>query len=284
MKNIIKKLSLLVVFALSLSVSSPIYSKPSSGSSSSWGSSSSSKSSSGSSFSKSSSGSSWGSSSKSSSPSYSSPSKSSGSSGSSWGSSSSSKNSSSSSSPTGGWGSSDETSSSASSYKSGTTDNYSGKPSPAPTKIPKRSAVDEAAYAKASKSGTAFTSRTEAITSFQNKYKTTYVNSFTVEPSIRPSHIPSTYLVGGVSYPIVYGSAYHGYGYYIGSTWYAYDVFRDAAMLSILMNNQGYYYDTHYDYSYANSGNRGNFGMLLVFTVILVMIIALFCFGVIFNR
>jgi hypothetical protein len=94
--------------------------------------------------------------------------------------------------------------------------------------------------AAAAKNGTAFKSREEAASAFKAKNETKYASTFKSEPKVRPDHIPQTTSVGGNTYNIVYGNG--GYGYYSGGRWFAYDVFRDTMMLSMLMNQHSYYY------------------------------------------
>lgn len=44
---------------------------------------------------------------------------------------------------------------------------------------------------------------------------------------------------------MVYNRSYGGYGYYVGSSWYYYDAFTDAVILSSLMNRHSYYYPSY---------------------------------------
>lgn len=107
--------------------------------------------------------------------------------------------------------------------------------------------VSKAQYEKAVKSGKAFPSRTDAINDFKAKNASTYTSKYSVEPSTRPSHIPSTYRSGGTTYNITYDRNNGGYGYWSGGntgigTFMLYDAMSDAVMMNTLMSNQGYYY------------------------------------------
>lgn len=102
--------------------------------------------------------------------------------------------------------------------------------------------MDSALYNKAVQNGTSFKSRNEAVNDFSTKYATKYPNKFTSEPSTRPSYIPQSTMYNGQSYNIIYNPAYGGYGYWYGGQWMMYDLMRDTMMMSMLMNNHGYYY------------------------------------------
>lgn len=175
-----------------------------------------------------------------------------------WGSSSRSGSSS------GGWGKSSSTPSLKSSWGSSGNSSGWGKSTAPSTTIPKssggwgsssrggssgykassHSAADRALYTRSKQQGTLFKSRTEAQTHFQQKYSTQYTTKFKAEPTVRPTYVPRTYLVGNRTVNVVYSPVYGGYGYYhpLTGSWLMYDVMRDAAMLSVLMSNHGYYY------------------------------------------
>lgn len=105
-----------------------------------------------------------------------------------------------------------------------------------------KSPADKALYEKAKMQGTSFKTRDEAVKDFQTKNAGKYTNKFTSEPATRPSYIPSTTMVGGHSYTVIYNPGMGGYGYYNGATWIMYDAMRDAAMMGMLMNQNHYYY------------------------------------------
>lgn len=110
----------------------------------------------------------------------------------------------------------------------------------APTKV--QSAADKAMYDKAKMSGTAFKSREEATKAFQEKNAGKYAATFKEEPKTRPDYIPQSTTVGGSSYTVVFNPAYGGYGYMSPTGWIMYDAMRDAAMISVLMGRNNYYY------------------------------------------
>jgi hypothetical protein len=205
------------VLALSLFTSSFAASSRSSSSSSS---SRSSGSSFGGSSSRSSSGSSFGSSSSSKS------------SGSTWGSSTKSSGSTSSGST---WGSSK----SSSPQSSGST--WGSSSSTKSPSSPKMSSADSALKAKATSTGVSYKSKDEAIATFRKENAVKYNTTFVKEPSIRPTYVPRTTIIGGVNHTVIYDTRYHGYGWYVGPIWYPYSPLQDAAMMSILMANNGYH-------------------------------------------
>lgn len=97
-------------------------------------------------------------------------------------------------------------------------------------------------YDAAKKSGTAFSSKSAAISDFKSKHGSLYGSKYSSKPATRPSHIPSTTSSGGTTYNVNYNSQYGGYGYMSGGRWIMYDAMADVAMISILMSNRGYYY------------------------------------------
>jgi len=153
----------------------------------------------------------------------------------------------SSSSSSGGWGSSSKSSSSSSSDWGSSKSTDSGSSwgvtkSPSSTPNVGSSATDKALYDKAKMSGTAFSTRDEAVKSFQAKNADKFSSKFTTEPSTRPAYIPPSTTVGGQNYTVVYSPGFGGYGYYMNGQWMMYDVMRDVAMTSALMHQNQYYY------------------------------------------
>jgi hypothetical protein len=150
------------------------------------------------------------------------------------------------------------------------------------------SAADRALADKAKASGTAFKSRDEATKSFQAKYATQYTSKYASEPSTRPTHIPSTYSTGGNTYNVVYNSGYGGYGYYRGSSWYAYDTFTDAIILSSLMHHHNYYhYPSGYYDSYGNTQvvySDGGSAFFAVFMTVIGIVFVFVIISIIFGR
>jgi hypothetical protein len=104
------------------------------------------------------------------------------------------------------------------------------------------SRTDFALARKVGQGGAQFSSRNEAVQNFQQKYATSYPSSFSREPSVRPSYVPQTTIVGGNTYHIYYDWSQGGYGYWSGSTWMAYNVLRDTLMLDTLMSQNNYTY------------------------------------------
>lgn len=110
-----------------------------------------------------------------------------------------------------------------------------------------KSTTDKVAYEKAVKSGTAFKTRDEAVKDFSAKHGAKYTSTFPKEPVTRPSYIPQTTTVGGRSYNINYNPQYGGYGYMNSlGTWMMFDALTDAATMTMLMNNHGYYTGSPY--------------------------------------
>ncbi len=128
-----------------------------------------------------------------------------------------------------------------------------------------KSPADKALYEKAKMSGTTFKTRDEAVKDFQTKNAAKYANKFSTEPKVRPDYIPGTTIVGGHSYTVIYNPGMGGYGYYNGASWIMYDAMRDAAMMSMLMNQNHYYYG-------APPASDG--GFLVLFFILLVVVIA----------
>lgn len=101
---------------------------------------------------------------------------------------------------------------------------------------------------KSAGSKSSFTNKQVATDAFKAKVANQtgnggqYTSHFDKEPSSRPNYIPTTTSVGGTNVNVVYNSGYGGYGYYHPSlgTWIAYDMIRDAAMLSMMASHHGY--------------------------------------------
>lgn len=148
------------------------------------------------------------------------------------------------------WGSSNRTS-------SPLTSSFSTSGSRSQTQTTRRSAADQRLYDKAKASGTAYSSKSAATTAFKSKYGNQYTARYASKPATRPDHIPQSTSVGGRTYPIEYNQRYGGYGYMGPSgSWVMYDAMADAAMLSMLMSRNHYYYDQPGMF-YARSGGPG---------------------------
>ncbi|MCW5965591.1 MAG: hypothetical protein KIT83_16255 [Bryobacterales bacterium] len=113
---------------------------------------------------------------------------------------------------------------------------------PAPSSAPRRNSVDQATMNRARTQGTTFGSRAEAERAFERDYATKFPSTFSREPGQRPNYIPPTTTVEGQNYDVSYNSRYGGYGYMRNGTWVAYNVFRDMALLNMLMSQNSYVY------------------------------------------
>ena len=128
-------------------------------------------------------------------------------------------------------------------------------------------------YDKAKASGTAYSSKAAATDAFKSKHGNQYTARYASQPATRPDHIPASTSVGGRTYPVSYNRQYGGYGYMgPGGSWVMYDAMADAAMLSILMSRNNYYYDP----PGVIYGRRSGFGTALVWIGI---IFAMFIFA-----
>jgi hypothetical protein len=107
-----------------------------------------------------------------------------------------------------------------------------------------RTAAQQQAYESARSQGVAFRSRDDALSDFRRKNAPTFTSQFATEPSQRPIYIPPMYrdIDTGNNYVINYDRSYGGYGWYSGAAWHYYDLWRDAAMLDVMMHHHGYYY------------------------------------------
>jgi hypothetical protein len=121
-------------------------------------------------------------------------------------------------------------------------------PTTQPKVAPKPSATDTALKAKSVQTANTKT-REQATTEFKQKNAAQYTSKYVSEPKTRPTHIPTTTMVGGNNYNVVYNGGFGGYGYYNSlGTWIMYDAMMDTMMLSMLMNNHG-----HYNYSHTTT-------------------------------
>ncbi len=113
---------------------------------------------------------------------------------------------------------------------------------PSTSSLPRRSSVDQAVLNRARTQGTTFASRAEAERAFQRDYSNRFPTTYSREPSQRPSHIPPSTTVDGRTHDVAYNSRYGGYGFMRDGTWVAYNVFRDVALMSMLMRQNSYVY------------------------------------------
>lgn len=130
---------------------------------------------------------------------------------------------------------------------------------------------------KAKSSGTSFKSKSAATSDFKSKYGSKYTSTYKTQPATRPEHIPQTYSSGGKTYNVTYNTQYGGYGYMYDGRWMMYDAMADAAMLSVLMSRNNYYYDGMPVRSgpvvYRDGGSAGViFGVVVLFILIFVVL------------
>ena len=104
--------------------------------------------------------------------------------------------------------------------------------------------VSNAQYQRARTNGTTFQTRQQAEQAFVSRNSSQYPSRYATQPSSRPSHIPQSTRVDGRNVNVTYNAGLGGYGYLHPTlgTWVLYSAMADAAMLGLLMSNQGYYY------------------------------------------
>jgi len=151
------------------------------------------------------------------------------------------------------------------------------------------SSVDSKITSSTKSSGKSFSSKESAISSFKadNAKETAKGGKFTShydsQPSTRPTHIPATTTVANKNVNVTYNSQYGGYGYMHPTlgTWMMYDMLSDAAMISAMSHNHGYYSGGGYGGGYNNGGyvayspGFSSFAcVLFIIVVIGVMILA----------
>lgn len=178
------------------------------------------------------------------------------------------------------WGSQNRSSTSRSGFSANTSRTTTTKPV--------RSSADQALYNKANSAGTAYSSKTQATKAFKDKYSDQYTSRYETKPTTRPKHIPETTQVGGKTYNITYNPTYGGYGY-MGSNgrWTMYDTMADAAMVSMLMRRNNYYYsEPSRPVTYVNSTSERQtvsdgsgswlfwFGIFVIAIIIILAVIA----------
>jgi len=142
-----------------------------------------------------------------------------------------------------------------------------------------KSSTDKVVYEKAVKSGTAFKTKDEAVSSFKTNHGAKYTSTFPKEPVTRPTYIPQTTNVGGRDYNVSYNQDRGGYGYMNNlGTFMMFDAMTDAVVMSSLMNNHGYYHGSPYQASQPTVTNpqsqNSNSWIIWVFVIIFVFIIA----------
>lgn len=140
-----------------------------------------------------------------------------------------------------------------------------------------KSATDQKQYQAAVKSGKAFKTRDAAVADFKKTSATKYSSTYPKKPSTRPAHIPEKTTVNGKSYDVTYDQSRGGYGYMGSSGWSAYDTMRDVAMVSMLMNNNGYYVGSPYQPAIAPAPavyhQRSNYTGLIIGMIVLFVVL-----------
>lgn len=126
----------------------------------------------------------------------------------------------------------------------------------------KMSSADRSLYNRAKTSGTAFSSKSDALKSFKSKSASKYPTKFSSKPSVRPSYVPSNITFKGQQHNVIYRNG--GYGYYIGSTWLLYSVLNDDRNTERLMAENGYYYGRKPGLSFMSMLGMGITLLLLV--------------------
>jgi hypothetical protein len=130
-------------------------------------------------------------------------------------------------------------------------------------------------YDSARRNGTLFASKAEAGQAFRNSYAKDFGSTFAAEPSVRPSYIPSSSVIGGRNVNIVYNPALGGYGYIhpLLGTWMLFDALSDAAILDQAMYNRGYWWGGAPVYvSHRPSFLGLAFGVLVLFLIASVVL------------
>lgn len=139
---------------------------------------------------------------------------------------------------------------SSSGFSSGTSRSSTTPSSTTPVKpANSTSSVDKAVAQKAAQQGTVFKDRAQAQQRFTQDRASTYRNQFDREPPSRPGWVPQSYtIVGGPSVSVTYVPWMHGYGYWnpVTSSWLAYDIAQDQAMLEMQMAQEGYLVENPY--------------------------------------
>lgn len=102
--------------------------------------------------------------------------------------------------------------------------------------------ISQTNYNRARQQGTTFQTRSQAESAFRQRNASQYSSKYPTQQSTRPSHIPQTTRVNGQTVNVNYNAGLGGYGYFMGGQWILYSAMADAAMLSVLMSRNNYYY------------------------------------------
>ena len=180
----------------------------------------------------------------------------------------------------GGWGSSSKPSSTSPSSGWGSSSKPSGGSSYT------HSNADDALSNKVKQSGSSPITRSHAEEEHRNvsaprpsnngvsrPVRTNVHYRYTSEPSVWPSGLPRSYYYGGYHYNVIYDPFYHGYGWYVGSRWFYYDVMFNAA--NAVAYNNAYNNQPVAVYSNGDSGAAAGivYGMLVIIGLVVVFVI-----------
>jgi len=126
-------------------------------------------------------------------------------------------------------------------------------------------------YDSARRTGTLFSTKTEAQSAFASRYSSQYGSTFQAEPASRPAWIPSSTLVDGRSVNVAYNPGLGGYGYLHPSlgTWVLYNAMSDAIMMDSLMTHHNYYYGAPVYLSHGQSWI--NFALFLLAAMVVLV-------------
>ena len=132
--------------------------------------------------------------------------------------------------------------------------------------------VSQANYQRARANGTTFQTRQQAEQAFISRNSSQYPSRYASQPSSRPGHIPQTTRVDGRNVNVTYNAGLGGFGYLHPTlgTWVLYSAMADAAMLSLLMSNNHYYYGPGPGSYYAGR-TSGFWTGLMVIAIILAV-------------
>ncbi|MCH2205698.1 MAG: hypothetical protein MK132_07495 [Lentisphaerales bacterium] len=136
----------------------------------------------------------------------------------------------------------------------------------------KTSSADKALAQKSNQTRKTYSSRSEAVRSFEKANKEKYTSTYKTKPGTRPSHIPQQTTYNNRPYNVDYNPTFGGYGHFGPSgAWIAYSVFRDAAMMSMLMRSQNYHYTSpmtssgHHNSHYVQQRRGSSIGSIIGF-------------------
>ena len=141
-------------------------------------------------------------------------------------------------------------------------------------------------YESAVKNGTAFKSKSAAQADFKKKHAAEYKSTYPAKPTTRPTHIPQSTNVGGVTHNVTYNQSHGGYGYTNAlGAYIMYDLMTDSIHRQSMMNHNGYAvhssHGAHHGGTTVVHHNSG--GGMLIGVIILVFIIGAVVVVVVIN-